>query len=306
MKHLFASAVVIVGALGVAACGGGGGTPTLSDSEIEQIRSDERVVRAGRIVERSDTLLIPGTYLDISATAQGQTVADRIVARSDCRGTRCILRARGEQTTVTLSDLLTPSPKSQWTRADLGRRGGFDTILFEGRDRLSEAAAGDSLTVSATVTSYGFWGEHGVAVASAAGGPLSGSVQGVAVTGHLEMATAYTAGDTTGFNPGGFGSATWRGISEAVSTRSFERRAGTATIAILDLERPFVDVDINIAGFQIGSSSWNRIPVTQGKYSTGYHGRDRLVGNFHGPSHEETYGAFDTGAYVGAFGAKRQ
>ena len=34
-------------------------------------------------------------------------------------------------------------------------------------------------------------------------------------------------------------------------------------------------------------------------------GRDYPEGNFHGQDHEETYGVFDTGAYIGAFGAKR-
>ena len=31
-----------------------------------------------------------------------------------------------------------------------------------------------------------------------------------------------------------------------------------------------------------------------------------MAGNFHGSAHEEAYGVFDTGAYVGAFGAMRQ
>ncbi len=29
-------------------------------------------------------------------------------------------------------------------------------------------------------------------------------------------------------------------------------------------------------------------------------------GRFHGPGHEEAWGVFDTGAFVGAFGARRQ
>ena len=53
-----------------------------------------------------------------------------------------------------------------------------------------------------------------------------------------------------------------------------------------------------------------RVDVTgglhNGRFETGAAGVDRLIGNFHGPRHEEAYGAFDTGAYVGAFGALRE
>ena len=104
----------------------------------------------------------------------------------------------------------------------------------------------------------------------------------------------------------GFGGAAWHGISEAVSTLHLERRHGTATISIADLSRPRVAVDIDIAGYQIGSSSWNSIPVYQGRYSTGRYGYDLLVGDFYGPGHQETYGTFDTGTYVGSFGALRE
>ena len=39
---------------------------------------------------------------------------------------------------------------------------------------------------------------------------------------------------------------------------------------------------------------------------TGTAGTDWLGGNFHGPAHEEAWGAFDTAGYIGAFGAKRR
>lgn len=39
--------------------------------------------------------------------------------------------------------------------------------------------------------------------------------------------------------------------------------------------------------------------------NTGAAGTDRIDGRFHGPGHGEAFGTFDTGAYVGAFGAKR-
>ena len=43
-----------------------------------------------------------------------------------------------------------------------------------------------------------------------------------------------------------------------------------------------------------------------GGFRAGAAGTDYLEGRFHGPGHEEAWGVFDTDAYVGAFGAKRQ
>ncbi|MCY4602572.1 MAG: hypothetical protein OXF27_21935 [Acidobacteria bacterium] len=39
--------------------------------------------------------------------------------------------------------------------------------------------------------------------------------------------------------------------------------------------------------------------------ASGTAGSDRIEGRLHGPAHEEAWGVFDTGAYIGAFGAKR-
>ena len=138
-----------------------------------------------------------------------------------------------------------------------------------------------------------------------ADGPLSGRSEGESFSGELSAAIAYVAGDASGTNPTGMGSATWRGIAEAASTRTFQRREGTATVTIADLSRPRVGVDIDIAGFAIGSPSWSDMRLADGRFASGRAGTDRLEGNFHGPDHSETYGTFDTGAYVGAFGAKR-
>ena len=121
----------------------------------------------------------------------------------------------------------------------------------------------------------------------------------------MRVASAFAAGEATGTNPTGMGSATWSGIAEAASTSTFQRREGIATVTIAELSRPRVGVEINVPGFAIDSSTWTGIPLTNGHYASGTVGSDYLEGHFHGPSHEETYGVFDTGAYVGAFGAKR-
>ena len=116
---------------------------------------------------------------------------------------------------------------------------------------------------------------------------------------------AYAVGAASGTNPGGTGSATWSGVAEAASTRTFERRQGSATVTIADLSRPRVGVEIDVPGFAIGSPAWADMQLADGGFATGSAGADRLEGNFHGPDHDEAYGVFDTGAHVGAFGAKR-
>ena len=47
-------------------------------------------------------------------------------------------------------------------------------------------------------------------------------------------------------------------------------------------------------------------PLVDGRFTSGdVDTGDYLAGDFHGPNHEEAYGVFDTGNYVGALGAKR-
>ena len=49
------------------------------------------------------------------------------------------------------------------------------------------------------------------------------------------------------------------------------------------------------------------MPLGAGGFSAGTPGGgDHLAGGFHGPGHEEAWGVFDTSAYIGAFGARRE
>ena len=137
-------------------------------------------------------------------------------------------------------------------------------------------------------------------------GPHAGQANGLLIQGTLQGVTSTVAGDSAGTDPTGSGSARWTGIAEAASPRSFERRTGTATIGIADLSDPRVTVDVQIAGNSIGSPAWTGMELDAGSYGTGTHGTDYLKGGLYGPRHQETYGVFDTGTYVGAFGAKRQ
>ena len=302
------STIAVVGlAFLLAACGGGGrGKPALTSGDIERIQADPSVVRAKGIIEQADTLLIPGAHYRGAITAPGQTVRNRFSATGDCTGTRCVLSARGSQTTITLDDLLTPSGDTNLTDIRLGKRDGFDTIMATGKTKISAAVRGVNVAGAFDSKAWGFWGEHGFAAVATAKGPFSGRTQGVPFSGDLQGTMPYVIGNATGTNPTGLGSATWRGVADAASTATFEHRQGTAIVAIPDLSAPKVSVDIDIPGFSIDSPAWNDMALTRGRFAAATNGRDRLIGNFHGPKHEEAYGAFDTGAHVGVFGAKRQ
>ena len=164
---------------------------------------------------------------------------------------------------------------------------------------------GFSATATLALESYGFWGEHGFAAVQTAVVPFSGQADGMPYQGKASYAAAFAVGDAAGTNPTGMGSATWRGIAEAASTHTFEQRSGTATVTIVDLSRPRVAVEIDVSGFAIDAPDWADVPLADGRFAVGSAGRDYLEGNLHGQNHEETYGVFDTGAYIGAFGAKR-
>jgi hypothetical protein len=127
----------------------------------------------------------------------------------------------------------------------------------------------------------------------------------VEFSGDIKNTSAFVLGSPTWSSPAGVGSATWRGPAEAISVSSYQRRPGTATITMADLSVPEIDVDVAIGGRQIGSAAWDNISLDRGWFGVGSYGQDALAGNFFGPQHQEVYGVFDTGAYVGAFGAKR-
>ena len=302
-KKCIATFTAVLGVLFLSACGGGGGSGSgLSDEELDRVRSDPRVVRLGGILERADTLLLPSVRLNYSLSAQGQTLSDRLVERFSCSGARCVGQ---DGTVVTVADLLDPDTDIDLTEVTLGSRGGFDTVTTAAKFDTSSSVQGVTVTDFPSASSYGFWGTYGFAAVEIGDGGLAGRSRGVSFTGNMSWAGAYVVGDAAGTNPGGIGSATWRGIAEAASTRTFQRRQGTATVTIADLSRPRVGVDIDITGFPIGSPAWSDMRLARGHFATGSVGTDRLEGNFHGPDHSETYGTFDTGAYVGAFGAKR-
>ena len=302
--HLSATvfALLVAATLTLAGCGGGSKSPTLTDAELDRLRSDPRVVRLEGILERSNTLLVPSHHLRYTLSSQGNTVSDSLVLDWSCSGVRCIAE---DGTVLTVQDLIDPAIDVSLEAVNLGSRGGFDTVIAKGRFN-ADSIPDITITASPSLDSYGFWGEYGFASVEVGDGPWSGRVEGNRFHGDISIATSYAVGDVTGTNPTGIGSARWRGIAEAASTRTFQLRQGTATITIQELSRPGVSVEIDVTGYAIGAPAWADMPLYNGRFVSGTIGKNYLEGNFHGPAHEETYGVFDTGAYVGAFGAKRE
>ena len=305
-RHIGALAAVL-GIFLLSACGGGdkpaSSNAGLPASEVEQVRSDPRVIRLGGVMERADTLLIPSSHSWYSITVQGETVSRRGEESYSCDGPRCVGNSSREA--VSLDDFVSPSSDTDVivTKADLGSQAGFDTLTFSGSSPVSDP----DLTITGELSAdyYGAWGQYGAAYLIVTDLPVSGRYQGIPFTGDFRGVVPYVAGDAAETNPTGLGSATWTGVVEAASTRNFQRRQGQATLTIAELSRPRVGVEIDIAGYAIGSPEWSDIPLANGGFATGQIGSDYLEGNFHGPDHGEAYGVFDTGAYVGAFGAKR-
>lgn len=292
------------------ACGGSSDRPTVTEDEIDRVLSDPAMTRLEGLLDRSDTLLVPSIHLYSSLSAEGIKIDDRMVEGFSCTGASC---AGDDGTVLSVQDLINPSdqirnPPDEIRPAEftIDARGGFDTLTLGGLFEAPEGIEEVTFTAPPTVFSYGFWGEHGFGAVDVADGSFTGSIDGTPLTGDFGNARAHAGGIAAGTNPTGMGSATWSGIAEAASTGDFRRHQGTATVTIADLSRPRVGVDIEISGQDLGAPAWADMPLVDGRFTSGdVDTGDYLAGDFHGPNHEETYGVFDTGSYVGAFGAKR-
>ena len=254
----------------------------------------------------------------------------RVYQDASCADGRCVVDDTlvnintewDRRTVINVQDLIDPSVDIDPRQVAVGSPADFDTVrtpgVFDIRGSVPDPCGNGPCQVSPAVvpaaTGYGLWGAYGYAAVEVANGFWSGQVHlswlgprdwRHSVRGpRSATASAYVVGETAGTNPT-IGRATWRGIAEAASTRTFERRRGTALVMVPGMSNPQVGVEIDIDGFAIGSEGWDDIPLTDGHFVIGNTGSDYLEGNFHGPEHSEIYGVFDTEAYIGAFGAKR-
>ena len=320
MKHDAARIATFVAvaavALALMACGGGG-----DDSpDPVDLLLDPNVIRLGRIIERSDTLITPGLHLkyEYSLPIEGPDPIEKgqsLFQSASCEGDGCTIEGvDADDTMVELQDLIDLSVELGPADVVLGSRGGFDTIdISSDLDVSDNIPPNINAVMYPSATSLGFWGSHGFAGVALGNDLLSGSVELTDLettarfdNGRLYFAIAYAMGNNTGSNPAmGTGIATWTGIAEAVALRSFERRTGTVTLTIPDLSTATASVEIIVDEFSITEPAWANVTLTAGSFEVGAEGNDYLAGDFYGPAHEEAYGVFDTQAYTGAFGAKR-
>ncbi len=181
--------VAIAATLILTACGSGGTeSPRLPDAELNQLRVDSRVLQLEKIVERSDTLLLPGFHLRYIISTeeepyifsggnplilQGETVRDYLSV--SCAGVRCVVddkpvnSYRDQRTVISLQDLINPSADIDLSEVDLESRSGFDTVRTMGvfdisgsiPDQCGNGGCGVAVTVAPTATSYGLWRDGG-------------------------------------------------------------------------------------------------------------------------------------------------
>lgn len=282
MKPWSVCVAALAGALALAACGGGGGgAPALPPEPPPPVAP-------------AAVPLVSGLYFDYTLDGDGEApIAEAGSVPLSCPAGGCAA-----------SDL------RELSGADgAGMREGFGTVSgTTGGPPLTEAFSRASATVSgASFMRYGLWGAHGYAAVEIGAGELSAEAGGQQWSGRFKATHAWTGGEATGTNPAGTGNAVWHGIAEAARIADFAHLEGTAELRILDLSRPRVDVDIDLDDGAAGVPlRWTGMEPTDGGFTSGAAGADRIDGRFHGPGHEEAWGVFDTGNYVGAFGARRQ
>ena len=303
--------VIVTLLLLLTGCNGGGDDGVEMPEDIFlSLASDERVLRLVGIVERADTLLVPAVRGNYSVP--GGTTTKIPFAGISCQKVECAYDGvKIMLTDLFLDDLINPGIDVSVSDVNLeSRSDGFDTVTVQANLNavdVDRALPDFTITEMPKGLGYGFWGEHGMAGLFIADGPFTGEASNIPFSGQMEVAIPFAVGDISGTNPRGTGSATWTGIAEAVSPRTFTRREGAATLTIADLSLspPTVSVAIDIDGKPIGESGWTDVSLTDGRFTHGTAGDDYLEGNFHGAEHSEAYGVFDTDTFTGAFGAKR-
>ena len=310
----------------ISGCGGGSstktdtGTEVLTPSEVEEFVSDPRVSSVLDIVAASDTLLVPAAHVRYSLSGPEQSIqGDVHLEFVSCESMRCVAT---DGTEIDLSDItsadFSPGAIGSFdnyptglivTEANLVSNQGLTTATLRARvdaaDIVNLLDPGDEIASLPSASVFGLWGQYGFAGMVIVDGAIAGTLDGSAYRGLISASLPLAIGEASHTNPMGIGGATWTGIAEAVSARTFERRQGTATVTIPDLSRPPVGVEIDVDGYQIGSPAWAAMPLVRGRDGAGRAGIDHLQGSFHGSTHSETYGVFDTGAYDGVFGATR-
>lgn len=298
----FAKAIAAgsLAALLTACGGGGGGTTSLSQDDLNRIRQDPRVMKLDGIGKISNSLMMSGIH------AININTNDKIVENFSCSGAVC---RSSLGSTITLNELINQILDDlSVSEVTLGSRYKFDASTA----RVSTFNKVFDANISGI--QYTLWGDYGYAALASAYYKFDSGADARA-----QFAAA--VGQAANTNPTGAGSATWRGIVDALpiqysaNTAATEPKPqqGSVTLTINDPNQQFPTIGASIVldgGYgDISLPSWASMPLTNGHFSAD---GDRFVGStrsmegkFYGPNHEEAYGVFDNGNWLGSFGAKR-
>ena len=295
-----AAAALAIAALLTACSGGGSGGTKLSQDDLNRIRQDPRVMKLDGIGKISNSLMMSGIH------AINIKTNDRIVENFSCSGAVC---SSDLGSIITLNELINQTLDDiSVSEVTLGSRDTFNTSVT----KLSTFNKVFRADISGT--EYTLWGDYGYAGLAAAYYEFDSGA-------NVRAQFAAAIGRATNTNPTGPGSATWRGIVDALpiqysaNTAATEpqRQQGSITLTIKDLSQQYATIGASIVldgGYgDISLPSWASMQLTNGHfYAVGgpVVGSTRsMEGRFYGPNHEEAYGVFDNGNWLGSFGVKR-
>ena len=293
------SAIALV--LVIAACGGGGDSPTINPGEARTQASLSAPIetaaaqdaRAAGILSRSNSLVMTAIR---GTTNHAALPTYRLHA--SCSGTRCRFSSPeiGYSGTVSLRDFEIAGVPTE----AIGTKQGITLTLGESR----------------VLEGFGAWMQHSAFAVQSE----RSIVEGITFDGSYGLA----GGDLTGRGLGDE-SATWRGLmvgTPATGSNRGDRLVGDARLDYeFFIEGDFVGptylpslhaVFSNIQNLDTRQAHTTRmvrfegVPFTgRGTFNAGLTG-NRIQGGFFGPGHAEVAGIFEQSNIVGAFGAKKE
>ena len=113
-------------------CGGGSGPAT----DVDELVSDPRYVRAQEIAEVATWLTVPASYTELTLSVQGQSQRTTLPWYGYCFRLECTMTgygaAAGLSTTADVEDFLVPLRGAELKRLELGERAGMTTGVLAG------------------------------------------------------------------------------------------------------------------------------------------------------------------------------
>lgn len=265
---------------------------TVVDGDIPTSRTSAQISKiAADISTEADTLMVTDLAL---STATGFTEHTTTCSAGGCTASGVI---SGENSVIELG-ITAPTfgnhPGFSYSAQPVMTKGGVETVQAVSRS-LAEGTQRTHVT-------YAGW--------------LDGSIFGISDLRFEEdgeeimrYGAGFSAGNDSGTNPAGTGSATWNGLMIGGTKQADHVIQGDATIDIDDLASPDVDIifsnvrNLN-TGLNIADMIWTDLAVTNGRFNSTANGE--IEGTFYGTTHQEVGGIFNRAEIIGGFGAVRQ